>query len=687
MVIASSFDRQIPMKTARIGSFCGKLLIFSLTLPSFRAVDAAAAVSPLPVSAGGVSIFFDQRAANSNGWSTLSLPSASADIISIEDLDVAVQKVGAQSITSELGTTLAIEPAPLVNALAQWNSRGMYLQTRPAGNAATLLLLTLRNSWGSDLSSLVISYDFGALVASDSTINETVPGQRLYYSLTGSSNSWVNITQITNPGPVVFCLSFPDAWQVGANLYLLWADDNGPSSDSVPLREGAYTIDNLQISQSLVLPTVIDTQPHDLVVEEGRSTNLTVHCSGLSVQYQWFKNGAAISGATNSVLSITNAHLEDSGTYFVQVHSDIPFSSCSAPSSAESRHVTVTVNADVTQPVVVRALGQLNETSIVITFSEPMEETSIGEWAFQLIWAGELIYVLQTRMISDSQVELIVDAALGLLNYDLSIDPSVSDPHGNPLAHTTVPLAIEVPLLSFQDTLWKYNHEGVDLGTAWRGKAYDDSSWSNGITVLNNPSLPLHFGNYSVDDLPVYYFRTHFQVPTMPEGISELRLRTLVDDFDAAWLNGHDVPVHVHSAYTNAGVDVYGYGEGTAVGTPTILPNNGYYQIDPTNLVFGDNLIAAKLFQVNPASLDISFAYELTAIIDRFAIPDTHLQIARDPANPQQWLLQWNASTGRLYESGEITASATGWTPVSEAAAGAYVIPAGVAVKFYSIRP
>jgi hypothetical protein len=467
---------------------------------------------------------------------------------------------------------------------------------------------------------------------------------------------------------------------------LLWADDNGPSSGGAPFQEGTYTIDNLQIGQAF-MPAIIPEQPHDITVEQGRTTNLTVHAVGTTLHYQWFKNGAAIPNATNSILMITNAQLQDSGTYFVRVDSGFPFSSCGEPSSAESRHVTVTVNADTTQPVVLQALGRLNKASVVVTFSEPIAPSSVDWWGFELIGGGEVIYVDQTRIISDSEFELITSAPLGPVNYQLFIDPSVSDPQGNPLAETTVPLAMEVPLLTIEDTPWKYNHEGVDLGTAWRRKAYDDGSWSNGTTILNASILPLHFGSYSVDDVPVYYFRTHFQVPTIPGQVAELRLRTRVDDFDVAWLNGYDAPVHVHSGYTNSNVDVYGYGGGTAIVNPSTLPVNGFYQINPTNLFFGDNLMAVKLFQASATSSDISFAYELTAIVNRFVIHDSHLQIDRHPSDPERWLLSWDVSAGRLYESSDIAAPQGAWTLVTDAEAGSYLIPAGAVSKFYTIRP
>ncbi len=46
-----------------------------------------------------------------------------------------------------------------------------------------------------------------------------------------------------------------------------------------------------------------------------------------------------------------------------------------------------------------------------------------------------------------------------------------------PVASPEVNLAVGVPYVTYGD-VWKYNDKNVDLGTAWRAAAYDDSSWS-----------------------------------------------------------------------------------------------------------------------------------------------------------------------------------------------------------------
>jgi hypothetical protein len=69
---------------------------------------------------------------------------------------------------------------------------------------------------------------------------------------------------------------------------------------------------------TVVAPTIA-TQPASRTVVAGFSTTLTVVASGSDLQYQWFKDSGAISGATGSSFTITNAEAADAGDYYVVV--------------------------------------------------------------------------------------------------------------------------------------------------------------------------------------------------------------------------------------------------------------------------------------------------------------------------------------------------------------------------------
>jgi hypothetical protein len=64
----------------------------------------------------------------------------------------------------------------------------------------------------------------------------------------------------------------------------------------------------------------IQTQPQGQTVANGASANFSVVASGLpTASYQWYKDGAGISGATSSTYSLTAAQASNAGSYTVVV--------------------------------------------------------------------------------------------------------------------------------------------------------------------------------------------------------------------------------------------------------------------------------------------------------------------------------------------------------------------------------
>lgn len=71
-------------------------------------------------------------------------------------------------------------------------------------------------------------------------------------------------------------------------------------------------------NQPLVKPKIIK-QPQSELVDSGGAATLEVEADSNTTDYQWFKNGAWVDGATSPTLSITNADMDDEGTYFCRV--------------------------------------------------------------------------------------------------------------------------------------------------------------------------------------------------------------------------------------------------------------------------------------------------------------------------------------------------------------------------------
>jgi len=89
------------------------------------------------------------------------------------------------------------------------------------------------------------------------------------------------------------------------------------------LAEGEYRVvitnDSGSVTSSVATLTVIDPvitgQSIGGYREVGRSANFTVTAAGTGLTYQWSKNGAPLSQATNPSLLLTNIQLNDAGSY------------------------------------------------------------------------------------------------------------------------------------------------------------------------------------------------------------------------------------------------------------------------------------------------------------------------------------------------------------------------------------
>jgi len=65
-------------------------------------------------------------------------------------------------------------------------------------------------------------------------------------------------------------------------------------------------------------PTII-AGPANQVVAVGGTVTLNMTASGAALAYQWFKDSRRLLGATNNTLTVMNAGVTNSGTYYVVV--------------------------------------------------------------------------------------------------------------------------------------------------------------------------------------------------------------------------------------------------------------------------------------------------------------------------------------------------------------------------------
>ena len=111
---------------------------------------------------------------------------------------------------------------------------------------------------------------------------------------------------------------------------------------------GVVTSSNATLSQT-VSAIVVSSQPADQIGLIGEDINLSISATGPSLSYQWKKNGVnitnggRISGATTSVLLITNSQLTDSDPSYICVIT----SPCATQVTSASAAVTVSTTTSI----------------------------------------------------------------------------------------------------------------------------------------------------------------------------------------------------------------------------------------------------------------------------------------------------------------------------------------------------
>ena len=466
------------------------------------------------------------------------------------------------------------------------------------------------------------------------------------------------------------------------------------------MREGAYTIDNFSITGVVTgnQPVNITTQPTNQVANQGDNVTLVVVATGSNPQYQWFKGqqptGVLIPGATSSSYVITNAQ-PPGDTYYCTVANAVP-------SSQTSQDAVITVNADTTAPSIVAALGQRDQLTVLVSFSEKIKSPSFLDIHLTEKVSGTPVGI--TNAIVQNGTNLLIEQdsprKVGT-NYALAFDAnSVFDINNNSIAPTNIcPLAQEVLLIKTDNQAWKYQADGVDQGTGWIMPLFDDSAWSNGLScfdakntgprvTVGTPAqtvrthLSLTNAIFPVNDIPTFYFRAHFHFPGLTNGAT-VTIRTMWDDGGYLWLNGQlakALRVDAGPGMTNQPFAMYGVQGGPADPIPFEGPN----PFPLTNVVQnGDNVLALELKQQAVGSSDITMTTEILGHFPSFVYASSGplLTLVPDPGDPGFADLAWSGA-GTLQSSPDLIT----WTDVGGNPHALHVNVTG-GVLFYRVRP
>ena len=158
--------------------------------------------------------------------------------------------------------------------------------------------------------------------SSDGSNTSTAPAVSNVSASTTSGQPVAMTLPLTGTNAVLRIISQPVNGTVGliGTTATYFPGDGFTGSDSFTFAayDGAKN-SNLGTGSLTVTPgvPVITLDPVSQTVFAGTSVQLTVAATGSGpLSYQWYKNGAILSGATNTTLSIASAALSDNGTYY-----------------------------------------------------------------------------------------------------------------------------------------------------------------------------------------------------------------------------------------------------------------------------------------------------------------------------------------------------------------------------------
>src|ERR1043166_4072657 len=206
-------------------------------------------------------------------WSYFNIAGGNADIGSTAQMDATIEAIAASSINNQLTTDSTINP-PAASAFGTWSALGFFIQTRPTGNAASVIMCTLVNNLGGDASSVTLSYDF----TKAAVLAEEVDGHRAYYSLSGAAGSWVALPEFSSGAPGRLSATLNFSWAAGGALYIIWADDNAVAASP----DTAMQIDNFSATAipAAQVAAAITSQPQSQTVGELQPASFAVGVSG-----------------------------------------------------------------------------------------------------------------------------------------------------------------------------------------------------------------------------------------------------------------------------------------------------------------------------------------------------------------------------------------------------------------------
>jgi hypothetical protein len=324
----------------------------------------------------------------------------------------------------------------------------------------------------------------------------------------------------------------------------------------------------------------------------------------------------------------------------------------------------------------------LRETSNTLTlhFSGPPHPASAANPANYVVgFAGtNALTVLGAVVANETNVVLTTAPPAPGLDYVVSASNLVhalSAP-GPRFLNGQAAVRVPVTLASINSTsLWRLDQRGVDLGTGWRARLFNDAGWLQGAPLFAYESAalpePIRTPLATNQNKFTFYFRKALTLPGNATN-ALLRLRTVLDDGAVFHLNG---------------VELFRWGMplgNVSFSTPAARTvDNAVYEgpfiLTPTNLVPGTNALAVEVHQVNGTSSDVVFGAGVEALVlPSQALPPPRLSASR---NGTELWLEWEPPAWL-----ETAADLAGPWSLAEPQSAPAVLPMTNGSAFYRLR-
>lgn len=316
-------------------------------------------------------------------------------------------------------------------------------------------------------------------------------------------------------GAVSVSFTIPSVQSSDAGTYSVVVTSLGGSTTSA----GAALIVNSSGGGTVATAPAISSQPAGITLSSGGTLSLSVTSAGTApFSFQWYKNGALISGANSATYSVSNASVSDSGTYYVAVSNSV-----GSVNSANAVVVVLAPPAAATPPTIgSQPASQIVTAGDSVTFS--VSVTGSAPFAFQWMKNGTAIAGATSGSMTIASVQL-TDAGNYSVRVTNTAGSSVSASAS--LTVNSAPSVATLPSIGSQPATQTANvGDSVAFSVSVSGSAPFSYQWlKNGAPISGATSSNLVLSNVQTSSTGAYSVVISNAVGSVTSGAAQLTVK------------------------------------------------------------------------------------------------------------------------------------------------------------------